>query len=182
MKTISDHLADIVGNSVEAHATLIEIIVTDDNIKDIYVLEVIDDGYGMNEEMLKQVASPFFTTRNTRRVGLGIPLLKQNATASNGTVAIQSEVGKGTSLKATFQLSHIDRPPAGDIPDSLYLMFMGNPGIRFIYRHNTPEGSFEIDSAELIRLLNGVSLQVQPIKKAVIELISNNLADIKASK
>lgn len=182
MKTISDHVLDIVQNSVRAKATLIEIIVVEDNVSDFYAIHFNDNGCGMSKDTLGQATNPFFTSRTTRKVGLGLSLLKYNALASNGSFNIDSEINKGTQIKAVFQLSHLDRPPAGDLWDSLYLIMMSNQDIRVVYRHQTPEGTFELDSAELKQMLGGVSLQQGEIKKAVIELIKNNLDDIKASK
>lgn len=182
MRTIADHVLDIVGNSVEANATRIEIVVDDDCFRDIYMLEFIDNGRGMPEEVVQQVTSPFFTTRTTRKAGLGLSLLKQNTTATHGDVTIQSEVGKGTSVRALFRCSHVDRPPAGDLPEVLYLILAGNPQIRVIYRHTTPAGSFVADSSMLRQLLNGVSLQNGEIKQAIIAYFRNNLMEIKASK
>lgn len=182
MKTISDHVLDIVQNSVAAKATLIEIVVTEDEPKDFYELDFKDNGCGMNEATLQQAANPFFTTRNTRRVGLGIPLLKHNATVANGKFEICSEEGKGTRVKAKFQLSHIDRPPVGDIWDSLYLIIVSNPEIRIIYNHRTPDGTFGLDSDRLMQILDGVPLKHGEIKRAVIDLVKNNLEEINASK
>jgi anti-sigma regulatory factor (Ser/Thr protein kinase) len=182
MKTISEHVLDIVQNSVRAKATLIEIIVDEDNIKDIYALHFNDNGCGMDKETLSRATSPFFTSRTTRKVGMGLSLLKQNALASNGSFKIDSEPGKGTRVKAVFQLSHIDRPPAGDLWDTLYLILLSNPGIRVVYSHQASAGTFELDSAELMLMLNGVPLQQKEIKKAVIDLIRNNMEEIKASK
>ena len=136
----------------------------------------------MSKDIVLQATNPFFTSRTTRKVGLGLSLLKHNVQATNGLFSIDSEVGKGTRVKAIFQLSHLDRPPTGDLWDSLYLILLGNPEIRVVYRHQTPEGTFEMDSAELKQMLGGISLQQREIKKAVIELIKNNLEEIKASK
>lgn len=175
-------MLDIVQNSIEAKATLIEIIVIEDIINDIYILEFKDNGCGMNQETVEKVTSPFFTTRNTRKVGLGIPLLKQNSAAANGSLVINSVIGEGTSIKAVFQLSNVDRPPAGNIAETLYLIFMCNPDIRIIYRHKTPAGTYIADSAIVSEVLNGVPLQTGQIKRAVIELVGNSLEEIKASK
>jgi hypothetical protein len=182
MKTISNHVLDIIQNSVRAEATLIEIIVAENILSDIYALTIIDNGCGMSSEVLKKAANPFFTSRNTRKVGLGLSLLRQNAEAANGSFAIKSTVGKGTEVHANFQLSHLDRPPAGDIWNSWYLAVIGNPQPRIIYRHYTNEGEVEIDSEEIREMMNGISLQRSDIGKALTEMIKNNLEEINASK
>jgi hypothetical protein len=182
MKTISDHVLDIVQNSVRAKATLIEIIVKEDKKSNLYNLTINDNGCGMSREILEQAANPFFTSRNTRKVGLGLSLLKQNAEAAGGSFKINSEPGQGTEVNAVFQLDHLDRPPMGDIWITWYLNLLSNQGIHWIYRHSTEEGFFEMDSAELLTMLEGVSLQQKEIKQAIIEMIKNNLNEIEASK
>lgn len=182
MKTIADHMLDIVQNSVRANATLIEIIFTEDKKNDLYAVKVTDNGCGMSREVLQQATNPFFTSRNTRKVGLGLSLLKHHAEAANGSIKLHSEPGKGTEMTAVFQLSHLDRPPLGDIWDVWYLILIGNPTIRLVYRHQTEQGIFTSDSEELKHVLGGVSLQQKEMKCAVIEWIKNNLEDIKASK
>lgn len=181
MKTISDHVLDIVQNSVRANATLIEIIVEEDKKSNLYNLTINDNGCGMDRETLQQAVNPFFTSRNTRKVGLGLPLLKQNAEAAGGSFQIHSEPGKGTKVKAVFLLDHLDRPPLGDIWNTWFLNLLNHPGIRWVYRHKTEEGVFEMDSAELLTMLEGVSLQQKEIKKAIVEMIKNNLDEIEAS-
>jgi hypothetical protein len=182
MKTISDHVLDIVQNSVRAKATLIEIIVKEDKKSNLYNLTINDNGCGMSKEILEQAANPFFTSRNTRKVGLGLSLLKQNAEAAAGSFKIFSEPGKGTEVNSVFQLNHLDRPPMGDIWNTWFLNLLSHKEIQWIYRHSTEEGFFEMDSAELLTMLEGVSLQQKEIKQAIIEMIKNNLDEIDASK
>jgi hypothetical protein len=182
MKTISEHVLDIVQNSVRAKATLIEIIVDEDKTNDLYSLNIKDNGCGMSSEVLKQATNPFFTSRTTRKVGLGLSLLKQNAENAGGSLTVESEAGKGTTVKAIFQHTNIDRPPLGDIWNTWYFTVLSNLNIRLIYRHQTTFGNFEIDSKELIEMLEGVSLQQKEIKDAIIGLIINNLRDIKGIK
>jgi hypothetical protein len=179
MKTISEHVLDICQNSVTAKATLIEIIVEEDKKNDLYTLVIKDDGCGMSRETLEKAANPFFTSRKTRKVGMGLSLLKQNAEAAGGSLSIRSEFGKGTEVEAVFQLSHLDRPPLGDIWNTWYLTVLANPVIRLIYRHYTLTGNFVIDSEEIMNLLKGVSLKQRDVKRAVIEMIRNNLIDFQ---
>jgi hypothetical protein len=182
MKTISEHVLDIVQNSVRAGATLIEIIVVENKLSDLYALTIKDNGCGMSRELLEKAANPFFTSRKTRKVGLGLSLLRQNAEAANGSFSINSTIGVGTEVQANFQLSHLDRPPAGDIWNSWYLTVIGNPDIQIVYMHQTHEGVYEIDSREVREMMNGVSLQRTEIGHALTELIKYNLEEIKASK
>ena len=182
MKTISDHILDIVQNSVKASANLIEIIVIENRNEDLYHLEIRDDGCGMTQDTAIRALEPFFTSRTTRKVGLGLPLLKQNAVQAGGSLDISSEPGKGTIVTARFGLSHIDRPALGDIAGVFLLLALGHPGAVFSYRHTTAEGSFSISTSELIETLGDVPLKNPEIMEGVRELIRNNLEAIHATK
>jgi hypothetical protein len=181
MKTISDHILDLLQNSVRANATLIEIIVDENKKNDICTVIIKDNGCGMNEDILKIAANPFFTSRDTRKIGLGLSLFKQNAEKTNGSFCIQSEVNKGTEVKAVFQLSHFDKPPLGEIWDTYLFTLMGNENIELNYRHKTEIGNFSICSAEIIEMLDGIPLKQKEIREAVTEIIKNNLKDIKTT-
>ena len=181
MKTLSEHILDIVQNSVKASANLIEIIVMENRNDDLYHLEIRDDGCGMTQETAIRALEPFFTSRTTRKVGLGLPLLKHNAEQAGGSLDISSEPGKGTTVTARFGLSHIDRPALGDIAGVFLLLAIGHPGTGFSYQHTTPEGSFSISTADLRETLGDVSLMNPEIMDGVRELIRNNLEAIHAT-
>lgn len=182
MKTIAEHILDIVQNSIRAKATLIEIIVAEDKKNDFCSIEITDNGCGMDEQTLMQVANPFFTSRSTRKVGLGLSLFKQNAEKTGGAFYVTSKEKEGTNIKAVFRLLNVDRPPLGDIWDTYYFTLVGNKDLELNYRHKTEAGSFEMRSKELREMLLGVSLVQKEIKEAIIEMIKNNLEEIKASK
>ncbi len=182
MRTLSDHILDILQNSISANATLIEIIVEENKKSDICSLRIIDNGCGMNEEILKEATNPFFTSRKTRKVGLGLSLLKQNAEMSNGKFSLTSKPEKGTEVEAIFQLSNIDRQPLGDIWNTFYLTMLSNETVELIYLHKTDNGEFRINSTEIREMLGEVSLKQKEIREAIIELIKNNLRDIEAIK
>ena len=78
MRDLSLHLLDLAQNSITAGASLVTIRLTlgEDGV---LTMELIDNGKGMSPELLAQVTSPFATTRTTRKVGLGIPMMKENA-------------------------------------------------------------------------------------------------------
>ncbi len=179
MKTLSDHILDIVQNSIRANATLIEIMVEENKKNDLCILRITDNGCGMNKEMLEQVTNPFFTTRVTRKVGLGLSLLKQNAEMANGIFSLQSELNKGTIVEATFQYSNVDRPELGDVWNTLYLTMLSNKGIELIYEHKTNKGSFKISSNDIRSNIEGVSMQQPEIREAITDLIKNNITEIQ---
>lgn len=182
MRTISDHILDIVQNSVKAGATLIEIIVREDWNEDLYTLEIRDNGCGMDQQTATRALEPFFTSRTTRKVGLGLPLLRQNAEQSGGQMTIASEPGKGTVVTAQFGYGHIDRPAMGDIAGVFILTAIGHPNCHFAYHHTTPEGDFALSTSELKETLGEVPLNDPDIMGAIRELFVNNLEGIKASK
>ncbi len=179
MKTLSDHILDIVQNSIRAKATLIEILVQEDRKNDSYLLQIIDNGSGMSKEMTEKAINPFFTTRETRKVGLGLPLLKQNAEMAGGKFRLQSEINKGTLVEACFQLSNFDRPELGDVWNSLYLTMLSNQNVELLYEHQTNNGKFKVSSSEIRNTIGGVSLQQPDIRKAIIDFIRNNIKDIQ---
>ena len=135
MEDISLHILDIAENSVAAGADMIEIKIVEDKEKDLLTVEINDNGVGMEEETVKKVLDPFFTTKTTRRFGLGLPLLSEAARAANGDLSIKSRKGEGTRIKATFQHSHFDCQPLGDIGQTILTLVMGNPEVDIIYIH-----------------------------------------------
>ncbi|GAG56501.1 hypothetical protein ES703_62108 [subsurface metagenome] len=149
MEDLSLHILDIVENSIRARAKKIEIKIIEDKKRDLLNIEIIDDGEGMDEKTVKNVLDPFFTTKNTRKVGLGLPLLAQSAEESGGSIKIKSKPGKGTRIKATFGYSHIDRRPLGDICKSLIVLIAANPDINFIYEYRENGASYHLDTKEL---------------------------------
>lgn len=182
MKTISDHILDILQNSVRAGATLIEIIINEKKNADLYRVELKDNGIGMTNEEVMNAVQPFFTTRTTRKVGLGLPLLKHNAEQTGGSLKIVSQKGKGTTVTADFGLSHIDRPALGDMAGVFVLSIIGHENIDFVYEHTTDFGQFSISTKELKEALDGVPFREPEIRKSIKELIENSLTEIKASK
>jgi hypothetical protein len=149
VEDLSLHILDIVENSIGAKASRIEIKVMEDIRKDLLTIEIKDNGQGIDEETIKKVLDPFFTTRTTRRVGLGLPLLSQAARESGGNIEIESEVGRGTGVKATFGYSHIDRKPLGSMETTIATLVAGNPEIDFIYEHKKDGSEYRLDTAEI---------------------------------
>ncbi len=149
MQDISLHILDIVENSVAAQASRIEIRLSEDKKSDRLILEVIDNGIGMDEETQKKALDPFFTSKTVRRVGLGLSLLSESAKAAGGHLSITSKKGEGTRIKAAFQHSHIDRRPLGDIGQTILTLVIGNPGIDFLYVHKKDRKRYIFDTREI---------------------------------
>jgi len=149
MEDLSLHILDIVENSITAMAKRIEIRIDEDQAKDLVTIEIKDDGKGMDEQTLKKAIDPFFTTRTTRRVGLGLSLLAQTARDSEGTFDINSKPSEGTTVKATFRLSHPDCKPMGDIGQTMQVLIMSHPEIDFLYEHKSDNSTYRFDTREV---------------------------------
>ena len=143
------NVLDIAENSVAAGASLIEIILDIDSVKKKLCLTVSDNGKGMPLEMLETVTDPFTTSRSTRKVGLGIPLLKMAAEQTGGKLSISSVQCKGTTVKAHFTLGHIDLMPIGDIASTMTTLIQCNPAIDFLFTARADELSFTADTREM---------------------------------
>lgn len=176
MKDIALHILDLVQNSISAKATLIEVDVHDSVRNNIYTVCIRDNGKGIDAEMMKTITDPWTTTRTTRKVGLGIPLFKQNAEIANGGFAIKSELGKGTELSATFENNHIDRIPEGDLKGVLLMLVSANEQLDFVFTYKTDKGEYVFDTREIKLALEGVSLNQPEIRQFLKEMLQENIA------
>ena len=177
MKEISLNILDISENSVKAKATLVSILIEEDT--EMLRLTISDNGTGMTEEVLRSVTDPFYTTRTTRKVGMGIPLLKFAAEQTGGSLTVASRHFEsypdthGTDVCAVFYKNHIDFTPLGDAASSLVTLIQGHPDIDFAYRHTTPKIDVSLDTRELREVLEGVPLDTFE----VLSWIRENLAE-----
>lgn len=156
MKELSLYILDITMNSVRANAQNISILI--DETGDTLDLEINDDGCGMTEEQVESLSNPFFTTRTTRKVGLGVPFLKMAAEMTGGYVEITSKSEReykdhGTRVKARFYKNHIDFTPLGDMIESVITLIQGSPEINFLFRHKKDGCTVELDTAEIREIL-----------------------------
>lgn len=155
LEDLSAHVLDIAENSTRAGATEVDIMVEEDSEKDILLFSVKDNGSGMSEDFVAKVTDPFTTTRTTRRVGMGLPFLRQSAELCGGGLVIDSHLGEGTTITATFSLSSVDRPPIGDMPTTVMTLIMGSPEVRWRYRHVINGAEFLLDTEEIVEALDG---------------------------
>ncbi len=174
MKDLSMHIMDILQNSTRAGATKIELDIVENIDLDTLTIIFKDNGSGMSEEVLSQVLNPFFTTRTTRKVGLGLSLLKQNAELTGGSLEISSTLGVGTIVTVQFGLSHIDRPPMGDLAGTVVLTASAYPKIRFIVHYKNSGIDYTFDTEEINEALDGVSIQEPEIIQYLIEMFREN--------
>lgn len=177
MRELSLHLLDLLENSLEAGATELSIDISEDTRADRLVIEVQDNGQGMTAETARQVTDPFFTSRLTRRVGLGLPLLAAAAERCGGCLKVDSEPGKGSRVRAEFGLTHIDRAPMGDLASTLLSVILHDPSPRVRFRHRVDDRSFSFDTNELLAALDGIPLS----HPAVWQWLKEYLAEGQAS-
>ncbi|MDZ7303536.1 MAG: ATP-binding protein [candidate division KSB1 bacterium] len=177
MQDLSLHILDIVENSICAGAKNIEISVTEDLKKDLLIIEITDDGKGMDKEFAEKALDPFVTTRTERKVGLGLSLFAEAARMSSGYLEIRSNPQKGTKVQATFQHSHIDRKPLGDVGSTLLTLIAGNPQIDFIYCHIKNGMSFRLDSREIKAQLQDNDLASPEGLKVLRKAVKKNLRE-----
>jgi len=158
MEDISLHILDIVENSVAAGASAVNIAVCEDIPGDVLDIEISDNGKGMSKEILRKATDPFFTSKTVRKVGLGLTLLKQATEMANGTFSINSKEGRGTIVKVSFQYSHIDRQPLGDIGKTIEVLVIGNPGVDFHYEHKKDGFLSTFDTKRIRKVLSKMSI------------------------
>ena len=151
MKEIALYTLDIAQNSITAQARRLDITLTEEG-KTI-TLSIRDDGTGMAPELLARVSDPFTTTRTTRSMGLGLPLLRLAAEQTGGSLAIESALGVGTAVPAVFVASHIDCPPVGDMAGTITLLIQGAPELELHYTHRRGDALARLDTKELRALL-----------------------------
>lgn len=167
MKELSLNILDIVENSVKAKASLTEITLNETGNE--LTLVIKDNGCGMSEEVLKGVTNPFYTTRTTRKVGLGLPLLKLAAEQTGGTISVESvselddAVNHGTTVTALFYTDHIDFTPLGDVVESLLTLIQGHPDTDFLFTHKKGEECVQLDTRQLREVLEGVPLNTYDV-------------------
>ncbi|MBQ4128968.1 MAG: ATP-binding protein [Ruminococcus sp.] len=153
MRELSLNVMDVVQNSVSANASLITITVKESDKDDFLDIYIEDNGKGMSEEQVQNVIDPFFTTRTTRKVGLGVPLFKMAAQQTGGSFDIKSQLGVGTTLSAHFIKSSVDMTPLGDINSTVKILIQCNPTLDFVFSHSTDLGEFVLDTRELRQIL-----------------------------
>lgn len=176
MRELSLHITDIIENSLSAGATLVEVDIIEDTKNDILTMRVIDNGRGIEPDLLKSVKDPFVTTRSERKVGLGISLLEAACLRCDGKLDITSKVGSGTTVCATMKYSHIDRAPIGPMEECVVVALL-NENVDVVYKHNVDGRRFVFDSRK-IRTVVGGNLNSPDILKWIREYISENIHKI----
>jgi anti-sigma regulatory factor (Ser/Thr protein kinase) len=178
MREISLHILDLVENSIAAGASLVSIEVDENSATDRLVVTVADNGQGMDEEYAKKVLDPFVTSRTTRRVGLGLPLVRAATERCAGELTLETARGQGTVVRATFQRSHIDRPPLGDIRSTLLALIIGRSDVDILYVHRVDAREFTLDTREIKQTLGDVSLTDPSVISWLKEYLDQDLKEV----
>ncbi len=178
MEELSLHILDIVENSIIAGAKDIKLEIREDLDRDQMSIEIRDNGKGMDKELVEKALDPFFTTRTTRKVGLGLSMFAEATRKSNGSFSIDSAEGKGTTIRATFQHGNIDRQPLGNIVDTMVTLIVGNPEIDFSYYHKKDDLDFSLNTSEIRKALAGVPLDNPEVVVFIRGILEEGLEEI----
>ena len=178
MNDLSMHILDIIQNSLSAKASLVELLVWEDVANNLLTITIKDNGKGMTPQQVEQVIDPFFTSRTTRRVGLGLPLYRQTADQSGGTLKVESVEGIGTTITATFVYNHIDRPPMGNLANAVVLMMSANPNCTFDFSFKFNEQIYSVNTHEINEALDGLPINDVHVIKIVTKMIDENIKEI----
>ena len=182
LQDVAMYILDITNNSIRAEAKNIQIVFETKNSTNECKLVITDDGYGMSEEQLEQVCDPFFTTRETRKVGLGISFLHQLATQCKGELLIDSKEGMGTTVALKYQRNHFDAPPLGNIAESIVVLLQADENIEYQFTYVNDEGVFHLDTKEIKSVLEDVNISEPSILLWLKEYIEEGLLKIGREK
>lgn len=181
MQELSLNVLDIAQNSIRAEASLIEINLTERSADHFLEISISDNGCGMTAEQVAHVMDPFFTTRTTRKVGLGVPFFKMSAEATGGAFSIVSEPGKGTTTTACYHTDHIDMLPIGDMNATILTLITMNPDRDFLYRRSLDDKVYTLDTRELKEVLEDVPLNAPEVSAYIKESLEEGEAELFGS-
>jgi hypothetical protein len=182
LRELALHIMDLIENGLNAGATLIELMVNEDRSANRLTITIRDNGHGITEKLVNEVMSPFFTTRTTRRVGLGLSLFREASRRCEGSFELKSEEGKGTEVSATFRRNHIDLAPLGDMGSTLSCLIMGNPGVDFLYLHRVDDRTFALDTRQVKVELEGVDINEPEVVQYIGALVNESLLELGAGR
>ena len=183
MKEISLNILDITENSVKAGASLTEIYIWESDTE--MILTIKDNGHGMDEETVRSVTDPFYTTRTTRKVGLGIPLLKLACEQTGGNLSITSSKDAdkhGTTVKALYKKDHIDFTPLGDVTSSIVTLIQGHPDTDFLFCHKKEGKEVILDTRSVKEILDDVPINTYEVIKWIEENLTEQYIDFQNKK
>ncbi|MFW6279254.1 MAG: ATP-binding protein [Bacillota bacterium] len=175
MQELSLHILDIVQNSIRAQADLVTIIIREKPSANLLEIIIKDDGTGMDEQQKNRALDPFVTSRTTREVGLGLSLFKATVEACEGQFVIESSVGEGTTIKTQLEYDHIDRPPLGNMAETLISLISVNPDLDINYIHCKKDQQFLLQTKKIKEELQEVEITEKKVLKWLEEYIKEGL-------
>jgi len=178
MRELSLHILDLVQNSIEAGATTVILEIMEDTRDDQLVIRISDNGRGMEPAILDQVTDPFVTTRTTRKVGLGLPLIDMSTKRCEGELTIRSVAGEGTVVEARYRHGHWDRPPLGDMVETLKSIIIANPSLDFRYSHSFNDAVFRLETVEITGILGDIPLTHPEVLEWLDGYLRSNYANL----
>lgn len=178
MRELSLNILDIAQNSISAGASLTEIVVNENTKENTLLIGIYDNGCGMTEEQVKSVIDPFFTTRTTRKVGMGIPLFKMSCEQTGGKFTIESEKGVGTKINALYKTDSVDFTPLGDIASTIVTIVSMNADKEFLYRRVLDDKEFIFSTVEIKKILDGVPLSEPSVMNWIEEYLNEQYNEL----
>ena len=178
MNELTFHILDLIQNTIEAESTWAGLDIEENIGANTLIIRVSDNGRGMDEKLLKSVIDPFITTRTTRRVGLGLPLMDMSTQMCGGYLKIESTPGVGTIVEAMYQHDHIDRPPIGNLVDTIKTILVGNQGFGFFYNHTVNCRQFSLSAEEIAKELDGINFSHPEVLKWLHEYLTGSISNL----
>lgn len=178
MKELSLHILDVAENGIHAGANLVRITVQEACGDNRLRIIIADNGRGIPGDRIQNVTDPFYTTRTTRRVGLGLSLLEAAARRCNGSMVVESSEGKGTTVIAEFEYDHIDRAPLGDMTGTLITLIMGYPDVAFEYKHFIRNRRFEFKTRDIQTMFDGRPVSDPAVFKKLRQILQDGISGI----
>ncbi len=182
MKELSLHILDVGENSITAGADLLEIHIKEDYRKNILEIAILDNGKGIDPDILEESTNPFFTTKKSKKVGLGLSLLKETSMRCDGKFFLDSAPRKGTKIKVQFQLNHIDLPPLGNMAITIVALILRSSSVNILYTHQVNGSIFSLDTRKIKDQLEDVPISDPEVIRFIKAQIEKGLAAIRAGK
>jgi anti-sigma regulatory factor (Ser/Thr protein kinase) len=180
VRELSLHVLDILQNAVEAGASRVSLEIAEDTVADRLTITIRDNGRGMDAATLARAANPFYTSRTTRHVGLGLPLWSAAAERAGGQMTIESQPGAGTTVTAGFRLSHPDRQPLGDIAGTLLAFVLAERPVDLQYVHHSATGEFAFDTAQIRAALEDMPITHPAVRHWLAEYLTEGEASVRS--
>lgn len=180
MRDLASHIIDLIQNSISAQANNIVVSFAESNQRNVLKIVVSDDGDGMSAEEITNATDPFFTTRTSRKAGLGLSLMQMSCKQAGGSLSLKLNATKGLQVEAIYKTDNPDCLPLGDLSGTISLLFLANPNINFEFSYSIGDSSFEVGTKLLQQ--NGINIELPNMYSALSEYIETNLNELFATR